>query len=90
MDAHRIEPAEIVSASRKLTRADALALAKAAKRVIVARGAKLQEFAGGARPDPAAIEAMLGPTGNLRAPCLRAGTTLLVGFSDEKYREVLG
>ena len=78
MDARKIEPAEVVSASRKLGRADALALAKAAKRVIVAKGAKVQEFAGGPKPAPAAIDAMLGPTGNLRAPCLRVGATLRV------------
>ncbi len=90
MDARKIEPAEVVSASRKLGRADALALAKAAKRVIVAKGAKVQEFAGGPKPDPVAIDAMLGPTGNLRAPCLRVGTTLIVGFTDDSYRELLG
>lgn len=33
---------------------------------------------------------LLGPTGNLRAPTLRRGKTLLVGFSAEAYEEVLG
>ncbi|MBW1883097.1 MAG: hypothetical protein JRJ58_06185, partial [Deltaproteobacteria bacterium] len=32
-----------------------------------------------------AIEAMLGPTGNLRAPTLRVGKTVLVGFNEEIY-----
>jgi len=32
---------------------------------------------------------MLGPTGNLRAPCIRAGKTILVGFSEEAFRDVL-
>ena len=32
---------------------------------------------------------MLGPTGNLRAPTLRVGRTLLVGFDEETYRKVL-
>ena len=32
---------------------------------------------------------MLGPTGNLKAPTLRVGTTLLVGFSEEAYRQFL-
>ncbi len=90
MDAQKIEPEEVVPASRKLGRSDALALAKSAKRVIVAKGAKVQDFAIAGKPDPAAIDAMLGPTGNLRAPCLRVGTTLIVGFSDAAYREVLG
>jgi hypothetical protein len=32
---------------------------------------------------------MLGPTGNLRAPTLRAGKTVLVGFNDETYSGIL-
>ena len=36
-----------------------------------------------------AIDAMLGPTGNLRAPTLRVGTTLLVGFDERSYRDAL-
>jgi hypothetical protein len=33
---------------------------------------------------------MLGPTGNLRSPCIRAGKTILVGFSEEAFRDALG
>ena len=32
---------------------------------------------------------LLGPTGNLRAPTLRKGRTLLVGFDEATYTEVL-
>jgi hypothetical protein len=32
---------------------------------------------------------LLGPTGGLRAPTLRVGRTLLVGFSEEAYAKVL-
>ncbi len=32
---------------------------------------------------------MLGPTGNLRAPALRIGKTLIIGFNDETYSQVL-
>jgi len=32
---------------------------------------------------------MLGPTGNLRAPTLRAGKTVLVGFNDELFADRL-
>lgn len=42
------------------------------------------------RPDDETLLAhLLGPTGNLRAPTLRRGATLLVGFNDEAYRLVL-
>ena len=39
---------------------------------------------------PAEVEKMLGPTGNLRAPCIRVGKTILVGFNEEVFEEVLG
>jgi arsenate reductase-like glutaredoxin family protein len=32
---------------------------------------------------------LLGPTGNLRAPTVRKGRTLIVGFDDATYRQVL-
>lgn len=35
------------------------------------------------------LAAMLGPTGNLRAPILRKGRVLLVGFDKENYSKVL-
>jgi hypothetical protein len=31
---------------------------------------------------------VLGPTGNLRAPTLRVGRTLVVGFDADTYRAV--
>jgi arsenate reductase-like glutaredoxin family protein len=57
--------------------------------VIVAKGKKRSDFKGGsARKE--VVDAMLGPTGNLRAPVIRAGKTVVVGFSEETYGEVLG
>ena len=42
------------------------------------------------KPDTAALLALLlGPTGNLRAPTLRKGRTLLVGFDEAAYSKVL-
>ncbi len=42
------------------------------------------------RPDDDTLLAqMLGPTGNLRAPTIRKGKTLLVGFHEETYASVL-
>ena len=76
-------------ASRKLGRKDAAALAKAASRVIVAKGRKLDEWKPAGKAPTAAVDAMVGSTGNLRAPCLRAGKTVLVGFNEDAYAEVL-
>jgi hypothetical protein len=35
------------------------------------------------------LAVMLGPNGRLRAPALRVGNTLLVGFHDESYAALL-
>ncbi len=58
--------------------------------MIVAKGKKVSEFAGGKGASDDAVAAMLGPTGNLRAPTVRVGKTLLVGFNDETYGGVFG
>ena len=82
-------PDDVVPASRKLGRDDAVALAAKVSTVIAAKGKKVSTFkvAGGASDD--AIDAMLGPTGNLRSPTIRAGKTLLVGFNEEQYADAL-
>ena len=43
------------------------------------------------RPDDDSLAAlMLGPTGNLRAPTMKVGKTVLIGFNEEIYNEVFG
>ncbi|GJM26477.1 MAG: hypothetical protein DHS20C16_28920 [Phycisphaerae bacterium] len=70
---------------------DALALAKKANKVVVSKGAKVSQF--DVKKGPESIDdiagAMLGPTGNLRAPTIRAGKTVLVGFNEDVYTEHL-
>lgn len=78
-----------MSASKKLGREDAARIAKAATRVIVAKGKNVTEFKTAGKASAECVEAMLGPTGNLRAPTLRIGTTVLVGFDETSYRAVL-
>lgn len=70
---------------------DAMEMLKGAEVLIAARGKKVERLDLEAKkPDKATIERlMLGPTGNLRAPTLRVGRTLLVGFDEETYRKVL-
>lgn len=76
----------------KQGRAAALALAKGAAKVIVAKGKKIATF--DMKSDPPSEETLLahllGPTGNLRAPTLRKGKNLYVGFNEDAYRELLG
>ena len=57
--------------------------------MIVAKGKKVDEFKTAGSAPKATVDAMLGPTGNLRAPTLRVGKTVLVGFNDDVYSDAL-
>jgi hypothetical protein len=92
LESNELPVGERTDASRERKgRDEALALARQADRVIVARGKKVVTFdMKESPPDDGTLAAhLLGPTGNLRAPTLRLGKTLLVGFSEEAYRQLL-
>ena len=67
-------------------------MARSYDKVVAGRGKKAVTFDMRRNPpDDATLAAhVLGPTGNLRAPTIRKGKTLLVGFSEEAYGRVLG
>lgn len=76
-------------ASRKLGADDARKLAAAASQVIVAKGKQVATYTPTGKPTTEVVQAMLGPTGNLRAPTLVSGKTVLVGFNEVSYAELL-
>jgi len=59
--------------------------------IYVARGKKAVHVdLKASRPGKAELLALLlGPTGGLRAPTLRVGRTLLVGFNEDTYAQIL-
>ena len=73
-------------------RAEALALAKTANTIIVAKGKKHVVFDLKKDPpdDDTLVAHLLGPTGNLRAPTVRIEKTLYVGFNDDAWAEISG
>jgi arsenate reductase-like glutaredoxin family protein len=74
----------------KKGRAEAIALARRAGKLVVARGKKIAtiDMQREAPDDDTLAGLLLGPTGNLRAPTVRKGATLYVGFSEEAYRDL--
>ncbi len=87
---HAIKAQEDASRIRK-SEEEAIALARKAKTVLVSKGKSLVRFTMDKKSAPADDElasALMGPTGNLRAPTFLVGKTLLVGFNEEAYREV--
>ncbi len=75
----------------KLGQNDALELAHQASIVVVTKGKKVTTIDMKKNPpnDQTLISYMLGPTGNLRAPAIRSGKTVLIGFNEDVYAENL-
>src|SRR5687768_8256123 len=91
LEQNHIEPKTVVDASKqKQGRAQALALARTVSRVVVAKGKNVTAFDLKKDPpdDDTLAAHLLGPTGNLRAPTIRQGGTLYVGFNEAAYRQL--
>ena len=88
-----ITPAEELNAKQaKLGEKDALELVEQVNEIYAAKGKKLVHL-NLKKDQPTRDELkklLLGPTGNLRAPTLRKGKTLMVGFDAETYQKLLG
>ncbi|MFN7975032.1 MAG: ArsC family (seleno)protein [Acidobacteriota bacterium] len=77
------------AAKAKKGKAEALALARKAKRLVVSKGTRLTELDMKTRPsDGQILDLLLGPTGNLRAPTIKVGDTLYVGFPKEGFADL--
>jgi len=70
---------------------EALALVQEVDEVYASKGKRVVHLdLKNEKPGKAALLGLLlGPTGNLRAPTLRKGRTLLVGFDEVAYAKVL-
>lgn len=87
---NKVSVVEEVNATKsRLAKSDALDLVKQARELFVAKGKSFQHInLVKAKPSDAELEKLIvGPTGNLRAPTLRIGKKLIVGFHEEMYRE---
>lgn len=69
---------------------DAWQLLSSAREIFVAKGKKVLTFDPKVDAKDAILAAALGRTGNLRAPTLRIGDRLLVGFGEGLYSTFTG
>ena len=67
-------------------------MARAAHRLIAAKGKKVTTIDLQSAPpaDDVLVGLMLGPTGNLRAPMMRVGQTILIGYNDQAFTDIFG
>jgi arsenate reductase-like glutaredoxin family protein len=84
-----VEVRERVDAKKvRFGEVEALALADRVDEIVSMRGSKVTRVDMRKKPARAdVLAALLGPSGYLRAPTVRRGRTLLVGFVPEVYDE---
>jgi arsenate reductase-like glutaredoxin family protein len=68
-----------------------LELMQTVSRVVAVKGKKVLQFSlkKDQAPSDDLLSAVIGPSGNLRAPAIRKGKTLVVGFHPDAYAEVM-
>jgi arsenate reductase-like glutaredoxin family protein len=74
------------SKKEPLSDADAEALLKSVSKVIVARGKSTETL----KAADATLDHLRGPTGGFRAPMVKVGKTLLVGFHADALKDLVG
>ncbi len=85
-DQRGITPAEVVEARKqKIQDDEAWNILAAADEIVVGRGKKYQVFQPSEENRHEIMKACLGRTGNLRAPALKTGSRMVVGFNEEMY-----
>lgn len=88
-----ITAATVVNARKEqFDRARTLELLQTPTQVIAVKGKKILRFSlkKDQQPPDALLSAVIGPSGNLRAPAIRAGKVLVVGFHPDVYGELFG
>jgi arsenate reductase-like glutaredoxin family protein len=93
LNRRKIDVKETVNAAKvRFEPTEALRIAREAARIVVAKGKKVVTF--DMRKDPPDDETLLkhilGPSGKFRAPAIRRGSTLLIGFDESAFASVLG
>jgi arsenate reductase-like glutaredoxin family protein len=74
----------------KMGKPQIAALLRGSTLVVASKGSKAVDF--DLKRDPPVekvlYEHLIGPTGNLRAPALRVGRTLVVGFNEDRWKSL--
>lgn len=85
--------ADVVVDAKKnrIDRDEALKMAHKADEIYSMKGKKIVrlDLKNAKADDEVIASLMMGPTGNLRAPTWRSGKTIVVGFNEETYLQLL-
>ena len=92
MASHGVTAREVVDArAAKLGKRETVTILRKTSKVVAMKGKTVVRYDLKKDPPPEKelLGNILGPTGNLRAPALRFGKTLVVGFNEEAWSELL-
>lgn len=82
---------EIVDARKNVIKSDgAWEIFQDIETLYVGRGKKTAVYTPDAESKEEILKVSLGRTGNLRAPALRVGKLMYVGYNDAMYEELIG
>lgn len=83
---------QVIDATKeRMGESEALELAKKHQRLVSIKGKSVNDVSL-IKPGPSddeLLQLLMGPTGNLRAPTFSHGKTLVVGYDESAYKEVL-
>ena len=89
LDTHNLQVANRTDARKeKMDAAAVWDLMGSAKRIIVAKGKRLETFVPTEDTQEAILNVVIGRSGSLRAPTVQSGDVFLVGFNDALYETV--
>jgi arsenate reductase-like glutaredoxin family protein len=92
MESAGVTAREVVDARKEtFAKRETIAMLRRTSRVVAMKGKKVVDYDLKREPPPEKelLEAILGPTGNLRAPAIRMGKTLIVGFLEDSWKDIL-
>jgi len=92
MESAGVTAREVVEARKQtFAKRETIAILRRTGRVVAMKGKKVVDYDLKRDPPPEKelLEAILGPTGNLRAPAIRMGKTLIVGFQLESWKDIV-
>ena len=88
LDKKNVTIIETVDARKQRIDADAAwKLLQSAGKIITAKGKKVQTFSPKSDDKADILRQAMGPSGNLRAPALRAKDSFVIGFNKELYEQ---
>ena len=86
LDTHNLQAENRTNARKERMDAEAVwALMGSAKQIVVAKGKRVETFVPSEDTQEPILKAVLGRSGNLRAPTIRSGDVFLVGYNVSLY-----